>query len=184
MGACLVNAFVEGYGGAAQGFQRHGSGQVEELVQAQRPKHGETAHRGHGLGSVEQRQALLGFEHQRSETGLAKRRTGRHPRALVKHFTFPDEHQGQMCQGSQIPTRSHRSPGWDHRMDAAVEQADEQLNQFVADAAQSFGEDVGAQQQHGPDLGLFQRVAHPAGVAAHQVSLQLLQVSCADAHIG
>ena len=69
-------------------------------------------------------------------------------------------------------------------MHAAVEQADEQLNQLVADAAQSFGENVGAQQQHGADLRLFQRLAQPAGVAAHQVALQLLQVSGADAHIG
>ena len=88
-----------------------------------------------------------------------------------------------MCQGGQIPARAHRSPGWDDGMHAAIEQAREQLDQLVADAAQSFGEDIGAQQQHGADLGLFQRLAQPAGVAAYQVALQLLQVSGADAHI-
>ena len=62
-------------------------------------------------------------------------------------------------------------------MHAVVEQRHEQLDQLVADAAQSFGKDIGAQQQHGADLGLFQRFPHAAGVAAHQVALQLLQVS-------
>ncbi len=40
-----------------------------------------------------------------------------------------------MCQGSQVTTRPHRSPGWDDGVDAAVEQAGEQLDQLVADAA-------------------------------------------------
>ena len=69
-------------------------------------------------------------------------------------------------------------------MHAAVEQADEQLDQFVADAAQSFAKDIGPQQQHGADLRFVQRLAQSAGVAAHQVALQLLEVSGADAHIG
>ncbi len=119
----LVNAFVEGHRGAAQGLERHGAGQIEEAVHAHRAQHCQTAHRGHGLGSVEQRQALLGFEHQRSEPGFGKRRSGRHPRALEKHLALSDEHQGKMRQGSQIPTRSHRSPGRDDRMHPAVEQA-------------------------------------------------------------
>ena len=89
-----------------------------------------------------------------------------------------------MRQWRQIPTRADRALGWNDRMHAVVEQRDQQLDQLVADAAQSLGEDVGAQQQHGAHFRLFQRLAQSAGVAAHQVALQLLQVTRADAHVG
>ena len=69
-------------------------------------------------------------------------------------------------------------------MYTAIEQSYEQLDQLVTDAAQAFGKDIGAQQQHGANLGLFQWFAQAAGMAAHQVALQLLEVFAAYTHIG
>ena len=49
-----VDALVEGDGRTAQGFERHGSGEVEELGDAEGAVERERAGCGHGLGAVEE----------------------------------------------------------------------------------------------------------------------------------
>ena len=68
-------------------------------------------------------------------------------------------------------------------MHAGIEQRHQQLHQRRTAAAEALGQHIGAQQQHGARLGLGERLAHSAGVAAHQVSLQLRQTFRRNAHV-
>ena len=79
MWPCLVNARIEGRRRAAQSLERHGAGQIEQPVHADRAEHGQTADCCHRLRAIQQRQAFLGFEHQGSETSLGECRLGRQP---------------------------------------------------------------------------------------------------------
>ena len=68
-------------------------------------------------------------------------------------------------------------------MHSGVDQRHQQLHQRRTAAAEALGQHIGPQQQHGPRLALAERLAHPAGVAAHQVGLQLRQASRGNPHI-
>ena len=68
-------------------------------------------------------------------------------------------------------------------MHPGIEQRHQQLHQLRTAAAEALGQHIGAQQQHGARLGLGERLTHPAGVAAHQIPLQLRQALRRNAHI-
>ena len=178
-----VNARIEGGGRAHQRLQRDRSGQIGNLRHAQAARHRQPAHSGHRLGAVQQRQALLGRQNQRLQARPAQRLASGHPLAFVKRLALADHHQRQMSQRRQIPARAHRTLLRNHRMHPGIEQRHQQLHQRRTAAAEAFGQYIGAQQQHGPRLGLGERLAHSAGVAAHQIALQLRQTLRRNAHI-
>ena len=69
-------------------------------------------------------------------------------------------------------------------MNAVVEHGDQQLEQRGAHAAEALGEHVGAQQQHGADFRLGERIADSAGMAADQIGLELCELIGGDANVG
>ena len=68
-------------------------------------------------------------------------------------------------------------------MHSGIEQRHQQLNQSRTAAAEALGQHIGAQQQHRTRLGLAQWLAHPSGVAAHQIGLQLRQLVARNPHL-
>ena len=68
-------------------------------------------------------------------------------------------------------------------MHSGVKQSHQQLHQRRTAAAEAPGQHIGAQQQHGAGFSLRERLPHPAGVAMHQVGLQLRQLFRRNAHI-
>ena len=65
-----------------------------------------------------------------------------------------------------------------------VEHRHQQFRHLRAHAAAALGQHVRAQQQHAAHLGLAQRLAHAAAVAAHQVLLQRRHLIRCHPHIG
>ena len=139
MRPCLVNALVEGHRRAAQRLQRHSAGQIEEPVHAYRAQHRQATDRGHGLGSVEQRKPLLGFEHQGSETSFRQRRWAGIRAPSKNTSPSPISTRARCARGARSPLAPTEPLTGDDRVYAAIEQGDEQLDQLVADAAQPFG---------------------------------------------
>ncbi len=68
-------------------------------------------------------------------------------------------------------------------MDSVVEEEKQGIDDFRADAAESFGEDVGPEQEHGADGGFREGIAQTTGMAANEVALQFLQLAGLDANI-
>jgi hypothetical protein len=69
-------------------------------------------------------------------------------------------------------------------MHSGIQQRHQQLDQRRTAAAEALGQDIGAEQQHGPRFSFAQRLAHPTGVAMHQIGLQLGQVFIRNSHVG
>ena len=105
--ARLVNAGIEGGGRAHQRFEGHGSGYIGEMRDAQRAGDGESADGGHGLGAVEQGQALLGGKGERLQAGAAEGFSAGQAGTLMEGFTLADDDQGEMSERSQIAACAH-----------------------------------------------------------------------------
>ena len=58
-------------------------------------------------------------------------------------------------------------------MHAAIQHGDESFGDDGAHAGKTLGEGVGAKRQHGARGRLAERLADAAGVAAHEIDLQL-----------
>jgi hypothetical protein len=69
-------------------------------------------------------------------------------------------------------------------MDAVIEKGEEGFEELGADAAASFGEDVGAEEEHGADFVLGEGIAESAGVAADEIALEDLDLPGLDADVG
>ena len=69
------------------------------------------------------------------------------------------------------------------RMNSSIEQADQHLDDFSANSTEALGEDICAQQQHGPDFGFRQRPAQSAGMASHQIHLQFRKTVARNADV-
>jgi hypothetical protein len=76
------------------------------------------------------------------------------PLAPVKRLAFADEHQRQVGQGRQISACAHRSLLRDYRMDTRIDQGHEQIHELWPAPAETLGQHIGAQQQHGARLTL------------------------------
>ena len=88
-----------------------------------------------------------------------------------------------MRQRRQISTRAHAALRRNHRMHAAIEHVAQRVDDDIAHAGKSFGQRVGAQQDHGADDRLGQRLAHSHSVGAHQIELQLADIARRDADV-
>lgn len=68
-------------------------------------------------------------------------------------------------------------------MDSVVQEEEECVDHFRADAAEAFGQDIGAEQKHGSDGSVGKGIAEAAGVAADEVALEILEFGGIDAHV-
>ena len=137
-----------------------------------RPGEHERPDRGHELGAVDQRQALLGGEHERLQAGAAQSLGAGHHLAVQLDHALADQRQGQVCERCQVAAGAQRAARRHHRVHARGEQRQQQLDGLAADAGRAGRERVRAQQHRGPhDLGR-EGVTDAAGVAAQQVELQ------------
>lgn len=68
-------------------------------------------------------------------------------------------------------------------MDSVIQEEEERVDDFRPDAAEAFGQHIGAEQEHGAHGGFRERIAKAAGVAANQVALEVLELSWVDANL-
>jgi hypothetical protein len=69
-------------------------------------------------------------------------------------------------------------------MDAAIEQGEQRLQGFDADARKPFGQHVGTQRHRGAHRAHRQRGVDARGVTAQQVELQRGEIRLVDARLG
>jgi hypothetical protein len=102
----------------------------------------------------------------------------------VLNQAFSNHRESEMGEGREIAAGAHRSAGRNDGMDTVIEQGEESFEELGTDPATSFGENVGAEQEHGADLVLGQGLAESAGVAAHEIALKVLHLGGVDADVG
>src|SRR6185312_8654918 len=104
-----VNASIEGRGRTAQRFQRHGSGQIAEFHKPDGADERQRADGGDRLGSVQQGEAFLGLEGERSESTLEQGEGGGYLPTFETHLTFTDESERKMRERGEVTAGSDGS---------------------------------------------------------------------------
>ena len=142
------------------------------------------AHGQHGLRAIDQRDRLLGFEHQRLDLRALERVAAGNARAFfVDAFSFANQGQREMRQRSEISARADAALRRHKRSDAAVEHFAERVDDDGAHTGITFGKRVCPQQHHGASFGNGQRLADADSMRAHEIHLQLADLIAGDAHV-
>ena len=124
---------------------------------------------------------------------FASRRTGSMPArcrasqtrqalAAIHRFAFADHAKRQVGQRREIAARADRSLRRNHGVHAAIQHLRQRLGEHRAHAAVAERQRIGAQGHHHARLRFGERRAQPAGVAAHQIELQAVEVVTGNAH--
>ena len=101
-------------------------------------------------------------------------------RAVEPRLSLADERQRQMRERCEIATRPDRAARGHTREHAAVEALDQELDRLDSGARVALGERVRAEQHRRADDLVRVRLADPAGMAAQQAKLQLLDLVVRD----
>ena len=128
---------------------------------------------------------FFGMQRRRGSTRRAAAPRRRHPRALELRLAFADQHQRHVGQRSQIAARPDAAPRRHHRRDAAIQQIAQPLAPPPAGCPKrpSPARSRGSASSRAPPS-RRQRLAHAAGVRAHDVALQLFEIVRRNARIG
>jgi imidazoleglycerol phosphate dehydratase HisB len=81
-----------------------------------------------------------------------------------------------VSQGRKVAGGTKRAFGRDKWQDIAIEQFDQQLQGFNANAAVTLGERVGANEHHCPNSWFIKKRTNPNGMTEDDVFLQLLHL--------
>ena len=92
---------------------------VRAAGEAQRLGHGETAHRGHELGPVDEGEALLGLEDEGRRPDRAQGLGAGQATALEDALALADEGEREVGEGRQVPARPDRALRGHDGVDAA-----------------------------------------------------------------
>ena len=94
---------------------------------------------------------------------------------------FADDDLREVRERREIAGRSDRTLRGNYWMDFGVEHFAESVDDLGADAAESFGESVGAEKHHGAGFGFAEGIANAAGVRADEIYLELRDLFSGDA---
>ena len=92
-----------------------------------------------------------------------------------------DDDLREMREGSEIARCADRTLRRNQRMNFGVEHFAERVDNLRADAAEAFGERVGAEQHHGASFGSLSGVADSTSVRANEIDLELADLFGGDA---
>ena len=87
-----------------------------------------------------------------------------------------------MGQWREVAGSSHGTLRGNHRVNSGVEHFAKSVDYVRANAAEAFGESVGAEEHHGAGFAFVERFANAAGMGAHEIYLQLCNLLRGDAH--
>ena len=179
-----MDARVEGHVGALERVERQRADHVGALHQAAGVREREPAHGGDELGAVDERQALLGLEDERRESGGPQRLGRGHKAPLDEALALADEHERQVRERGEVAARAHRALRGDDRVHAPVEHRDQSLERLEANSRETFREDVRAQQHERPGVAGLERRPDARRVRAHEIDLQLEQLRGRNVDVG
>ena len=184
VGAHHVEALVEGLDAAVEGVEREAEHHVGLAAQAagleERPD-GEGAHE---LGAVEEGETFFALQLDGLPAFLGVDFLDVAATAFVvdvAHAEDGGEHE--VCQGAEVAAGAEATLLVDHGEDVLVVAVDEALHGLELCTAVAEAEVLGLEQQHEADNVLRHLVADAAGVAHHEVFLQLAELLLADADV-
>ena len=169
--------------GPHEHLKAHGGGNVSHFGQTYGVMDCKGAHSGAHLCAIHQGQSLAGLKLERLQATLGQGLPPIHSPALVEGLTLTQKHQRQVCQGSQIPTRSHGTLFVNHGMNPPVEEFHEVLDGFPADARMSPCQILDTEGHHGPHRLFVQHVPHRRSMAPDDIVLKLAGVFPGYGHI-
>ena len=178
-----MDARVEGGRRAAQGFERHGSGEIGERGKSVRCDECERPYSAHGLGAVQKREALLRLQLQWLDTSLRKGGGGSQTLAAKEDFALSDQTEREMREWREIAACAYRSARRDDRVNACIQEVRDRFDQQWPNAAVAFGKNIGAQQKHGACLGFREGLTDAGAVAAYEIDLQCRKLVGGDADV-
>ena len=182
-----LHPLVVGPVGAEQGLDRQRAGRVRGLDQHVGIMHREREQRLHGLGAVDQRQALLGSEGQRLEPALGQHLGGwAAPRRVAGPAQPPlaDQRLGQVGELGQVAGGPDGALARDHRQQIERQQLEQPGGQVDPYPGVAGRERPGPQQQHGPHRLIVERNAGRGRVRADDRALQGGQVRLPHRRVG
>ena len=180
----LVNALVEGDVGAPQrvyGERANHVGRVHQDFHLQRCQQSDGQH---ALGAVDERDGLLGLQHQRLDVGLLQRAGGRHALAVKHGLAFADQHQSQMRQRRQIAAGPHAALRGNDGVHPTVQHLAKCVDDHRPHSREALGHGIGAQQKHGARDIFPQRFADTGTMRAQQIDLEGANLVRWDPHVG
>ena len=183
VGARVHDACIEGAGASAQGVERQTPPQHRRCPPAT------SASRNARLNSA----SIPCVPFSSDKPSFASSATGVIPArrmrvaagqnfALIRRAPFADHHLRQMRERREIAGSSDRALRRNHRVHSGVEHRAERFDGLRADAAEAFGQRIGAQQHHRARFRFAQRRADAASVRAHEIHLKLAHLFGRDAH--
>ena len=98
--------------------------------------------------------------------------------------TLSENRERDVGQGSEVARRADRPVPRHARVNAAVQELDKTLDQFQATPRVTTGQRVRPEEHDRAHRRAVQRVAHPGGVAAHQVVLECGALTGLDHDVG
>ena len=160
--------------GAEQRLDAHRRRHVGEAGEGLEVGDRQREHPEDAVGAVDERQPLLGAEHDRFEAGAGERLGGRRDdRPSRGHVPLADHHQRTVGERRQVAARAERAVlGHDGRQ-AGVEQRQLLVDEQRAGARTAHRQAAGAQQEHRPHDLALDGLAHAGRVRADQGHLQL-----------
>ena len=180
--ARLHDARIECAGAAAQRVQRKSCGDVSGIHKSIGFQEREAQKREHSLRAIQQREAFFGFESYRRDSGALQRGGAIQNFSVVIGAAFANHHLGEVGQWREIAGSSHGTLRGNQRVNFGVEHFAKSVDYVRANAAEAFGESVGAEQHHGAGFAFAERFANAAGMGAHEIYLQLCNLFRGDAH--
>ncbi len=179
-----VDARLERVERAAQRVHRHRRGDVGGARQPRGGEHGERQHRRARLCAVDQREALLGRERDRRQTGARERVGAGQVRPQVLGLALADQHQREVRERRQVAARADRAARRHARVHPRVEQGDQRVERPRPDAGKALGEHVRAKRHQRAHDRRRQRIAHARGMAPQQIQLQRGELVRRNGHVG
>ena len=188
VGAGVHDARVEGAGAAAEGVEREGGGDVGGVGGDVGFAKREAEKREHALRAVQQRETFFGFERDGLDVGLAHGFGAGDdlplPASPKRAWPSPMTTCARCASGARSPDAPTEPCDGITGMNFGVEHGAEGFDGFGADAAEAFGERVGAEKHHRAGFGFAERRADAAGVRANEIDLELADLFGGDADGG
>ena len=171
--------------GAVRGTQRlgghgahHVGGRREHLGVVKR----EAPDRGHDLGSVDQRDALLRAELDGLEASRFQRVRPTLTLALVDRLALADQHERRVREWREVPGCADAAVPRYRGVHAPIDHVAEKVDDLGPHTGSAGRQRVGAEHEDRPHDVLRKRRPDADGVAAHEIALQGAQLVVRNTH--
>ncbi|CAL9309696.1 hypothetical protein SUDANB135_04538 [Streptomyces sp. SudanB135_2055] len=160
--------------GAEQGLHGQRGGDVGALVQGVQVGEGHDQHAQHAVGAVEEREPLLLAQLDRGDPVLGQQLTGRaHDTVGALRVPLAHERERAVGQGRQVAGAAQRAVLVHDRGDPGVEHVGHGPRDLGADAGVPGADGLQPEEHQRADHLALDPRAHPGGVRADDVALEL-----------